>query len=78
MRGNEGIEIKDRKYRLTTYHQCFIASEVVQCMEKKYILSKSEAIRLAQELIDLKIIHHVTDNHEFKNDYLFYRFYIDE
>ncbi|WP_373479769.1 hypothetical protein [Geminocystis sp.] len=22
MRGNEGIEIKDRKYRLTTYNQC--------------------------------------------------------
>lgn len=77
-RGNNGIEIKDRKYRLTTYSKCFIGLEAVQWMEKEYILSKSEAIRLGQELIDLKIIHHVTDDHDFKNDYFFYRFYIDE
>lgn len=77
-RGNNGVKIKDRKYRLTTYSKCFIGLEAVKWMEKEYILSKSEAIRLGQELIDFKIIHHVTDDHDFKNDHLFYRFYIDE
>ncbi|MBL1210633.1 hypothetical protein [Geminocystis sp. GBBB08] len=78
LRGNKGLEIKDRKYRLTTYPLCFIGSEAVKWMEKNYIISKSEAITLGQELMDLKIIHHVTDDHNFKNDYLFYRFYLDE
>lgn len=78
IRGNNGLEIKDRKYRLTTYPLCFIGSEAVKWMEKQYILSKSEVIRLGQQLIDLKIIHHVTDSHDFKDDYLFYRFYLDE
>ncbi|BAQ64687.1 hypothetical protein GM3709_1452 [Geminocystis sp. NIES-3709] len=78
LRGKEGLEIKDRKYRLTTYHKCFVGSEAIEWMEKRYILSKSEAIRLGQELIDLKIIHHVTDDHEFKNGFFFYRFYLDE
>ena len=78
LRGNEGIEIQDRRYRLTTYKQCFIASEAIEWMKKRYILSKSEAIRLGQELIDLKIIHHVTDDHDFKDGYFFYRFYTDE
>lgn len=78
LRGKEGIEIQDRKYRLTTYKQCFVASEVVEWMEKRYILSKSEAIRLGQELIDLKIIHHVSDEHDFQDGYFFYRFYSDE
>ena len=78
LRGEGGIEIKDRRYKLTNYPQCFVGSEVVEWIEKKYLLSKSEAIRLGQELMDLKIIHHVTDDHEFKSSYLFYRFYIDE
>ena len=78
LRGNAGITIKDRRYKLTNYPLCFIGNEAVAWMETQYLLSKPEAIRLGQELIELKIIHHVTDDHDFKNDYLFYRFYIDE
>ncbi|WP_330202277.1 hypothetical protein [Cyanobacterium sp. Dongsha4] len=78
MRGLEGVEIKNRNYRLKTYPLCFIGSEAVNWMEKKYDISKAEALKLGQTLINEKIIHHVTDNHDFKNDYLFYRFYLDE
>lgn len=78
MRGLGGIEIKNRNYRLKTYPLCFIGSETVNWMEKKYDISKAEALKLGQTLIDEKIIHHVTDDHDFKNDYLFYRFYLDE
>lgn len=78
MRGIEGIEIKDRNYRLKNYAQCFIGSEIVKWMQNQYGISKSEAIKLGQILIDEKIIHHVTDDHQFKSDYLFYRFYMDE
>lgn len=41
-------------------------------------LSQAEAIALGQRLIEEKWIHHVTDDHQFKNEYLFYRFYMDE
>ena len=78
IRGKDGVSIQDRRYKFSSYPLCFIGSEAVEWMEKRYLLSKPEAIRLGQELIDLKIAHHVADEHGFKNDYLFYRFYIDE
>ena len=78
LRGKEGIKIQDRRYKLSSYPLCFVGNETVQWIENRYLLSKPEAIRLGQELIDLKIIHHVTDDHNFKDESLFYRFYIDE
>lgn len=78
LRNNNGLEIKDRRYHLSIYPKCFIGSDAVKWIENKYLLSKFEAIRLGQQLIDLKIIHHVTDDHDFKSDNLFYRFYMDE
>ena len=78
MRGEDGIEIKDRKYNFLNYPKCFVGSEAVRWMQKQYLLSPSAAVSLGQELINLQIIHHVADDHDFKNDYLFYSFYIDE
>ena len=78
LRGKEGIKIQDRRYKLSSYPLCFVGNEAVKWIENRYLLSKPEAIRLGQELIDLKIIHHVTDDHNFKDESLFYRFYIDE
>ncbi|MCG8366531.1 MAG: hypothetical protein MJA27_24755 [Pseudanabaenales cyanobacterium] len=37
-----------------------------------------EALRIGQLLVECGIIHHVTDEHSFKDEYLFYRFYEDE
>ena len=37
-----------------------------------------KTVKIGQQLVDNKIIHHVHDQHEFENRYLFYRFYIDE
>ena len=78
LRCENGITIQDRRYRFSNYPLCFVGNEAVKWIENRYLLSKPEAIRLGQELINLKIIHHVTDEHDFKNEYLFYRFYIDE
>lgn len=78
MRGENGLEIKNRNYRLKTYPKCFIGSEAVQWLMKTYQTSKAEAIKLGQNLIEQRIIHHVTDDHDFKSDNLFYRFYLDE
>ncbi|MEL6553393.1 MAG: mechanosensitive ion channel domain-containing protein [Cyanobacteria bacterium J06621_11] len=75
MRGPEGLSIRDRKFRLTTYPSCFVGSEAVAWIAKTQRATHAEAIRLGQMLIELGIIHHVTDEHGFKDEYLFYSFY---
>lgn len=78
MRGINGIEIKNRWYHTRLYRKCFIGSEVIEWLTSNFKLSRKEALELGQILIRAKIIHHVHDEHDFKDDYLFYRFYVDE
>ena len=78
MRNIGGIKIKDRYHNLKKYPKSFIGSEVVTWFKSELDLSTSQAVRLGQRLVDAKIIHHVVDRHDFKNEFLFYCFYWDE
>ena len=78
IRGDNGIEIKDRRYLLKVYPKSFVGSELVDWMTKNLSISSEQAISKGQQLIDKKFIHHVHDQHDFENKFLFYRFYIDE
>lgn len=78
MRNVGGISIKDRTHSLKKYPKTFVGSEAVAWFQEILELSIDEAIRLGQKLIDKKIIHHVVDQHQFENEFLFYRFYWDE
>ncbi|NES22470.1 MAG: mechanosensitive ion channel protein, partial [Symploca sp. SIO3E6] len=78
MRGEGGLEITDRKYRLKFYRNCFVGFEAVKWLMKTQKATQAEAIRLGQMLVEQKVIHHVEDQHDFKDGYLFYRFYLDE
>lgn len=78
MRAKDGVEIKDRWYRFKIYRQCFIGSEAVQWLMETQNISEQKAIQLGQMLVDRRIIHHVKNDHNFKNEFLFYRFYQDE
>jgi hypothetical protein len=78
MRGIGGVKIKDRRYRLRVYTQCFIGSEAIEWMRDRFRISREEAVKLGQRLMDAKHIHHVVDDHKFKDGELFYRFYWDE
>ncbi|NEP13678.1 MAG: mechanosensitive ion channel [Symploca sp. SIO2C1] len=78
MREPEGLEIKDRYYRRNLYPACFIGAEAVEWFMQKQNCTLEVAIALGELLIARKIIHHVTDKHPFRDDYLFYRFYTDE
>lgn len=77
MRGVDGVEIKDRRYRGNLYPQCFIGAEAVEWLAQRTQGSRQEAIRIGQILIDSGIIHHVIDDYPFQDDYSFYRFYRD-
>ena len=78
MRNVGGLEIKKRRYNLKVYSRCFVGSEAVSWLQDNFGLSQTDAIALGQRLIEEKWIHHVTDDHQFKDEDLFYRFYRDE
>ncbi len=78
MRGQNGIEIKNRWYSLKLYPKCFIGSEAVEWFIKTQQVTREESIQIGEILIARQIIHHVHNEHNFKDEYLFYRFYIDE
>ena len=73
-----GLAIKDRKYKWKNYPRCFIGSEAVNWFQESLGLNQEQALQLGQRLIDEKWMHHVSDEHSFKNEYLFYRFYLHE
>jgi hypothetical protein len=78
MRGPNGVSIKDRQHRWDVYLKCFVGSEAVKWLMGTQKLNLHQAIYMGQLLIDRGLIHHVLDRHNFKNEYLFYRFYEDE
>ncbi len=71
---NSVLEVKDRWYKLKCYPQCFVGSELVDCLGKIKGIATEEAIALGQNLLEHKLIQHVCNDHEFKNEFLFYRF----
>lgn len=78
MRGPNGVDIRDRRFGLHLYRNCFVGSEAVRWFIEHQLASHEEAVRLGQVLVEQGMIHHVTDEHPFKDAYLFYRFFWDE
>ncbi|MGV2831328.1 hypothetical protein [Myxosarcina sp. GI1(2024)] len=78
MRNIGGVQIEARRYRLKVYPKCFVGSEAVEWMQSNLKLTKKQAVRLGQRLIDENLVHHVLDQHKFADDFLFYRFYWNE
>lgn len=74
-----GIEVKDRTWRLRTFKNCFMASEAVDFLvSNNYAKTRKQAVRLGQALgIVCNVFEHVVKEHEFCDEYLFFRF-IDE
>eukprot|EP01095_Lingulamoeba_sp_RSL-Kostka_P006086 TRINITY_DN1883_c0_g4_i1.p1 TRINITY_DN1883_c0_g4~~TRINITY_DN1883_c0_g4_i1.p1 ORF type:complete len:268 (+),score=62.57 TRINITY_DN1883_c0_g4_i1:58-861(+) len=79
LRSEDGLVVKDRSYKFKTYPSCFIGSELVDYLICEGIANdRIEAVFIGQQLIDYNLIHHVLDNHPFKDDYLFFRFRDDD
>ncbi|HHP7230423.1 MAG TPA: mechanosensitive ion channel domain-containing protein [Xenococcaceae cyanobacterium] len=78
MRGDKGVEIKDRRYNFKTYRKTFLGSDAVNWLIQYEKATRVEAIAIGQLMIEQGLIHHVLDEHNFKDEPLFYRFYLDE
>mmetsp|Transcript_21277 Transcript_21277/g.30773 ORF Transcript_21277/g.30773 Transcript_21277/m.30773 type:complete len:665 (-) Transcript_21277:99-2093(-) len=73
------VDIRDRVYHFKTYEQCFIGEDAVRYMIADGIAgTKAEAVLIGNLLVDFGYIFHVTRDHNFKNEFLFYRFQDDE
>ena len=68
-----GVEIKDRKYRFSTYQKCFVGRDAVDFMVRDGLAStREEAVQLGQSIMtELSLFEHVTRDHQFKGELLF-------
>ena len=78
MRSEQGVEIKTRRHKLKLYQRCFVGNEAVDWITQRTKLSREDAVTIGQKMIDKGIFHHVVDEHQFKDEELFYRFNEDE
>jgi potassium efflux system protein len=78
MRASDGIAIADRRHLFNTYPRCFVGAEAVEWLMRREDLSRGDALQLGQRLVERGIIHHVLDEHPFRDGAFFYRFYQDD
>eukprot|EP00211_Chloroparvula_japonica_P003490 CAMPEP_0119127646 /NCGR_PEP_ID=MMETSP1310-20130426/6115_1 /TAXON_ID=464262 /ORGANISM="Genus nov. species nov., Strain RCC2339" /LENGTH=740 /DNA_ID=CAMNT_0007117923 /DNA_START=94 /DNA_END=2313 /DNA_ORIENTATION=- len=75
MHPTSGVEVKDRKYHLKTYKECFVGEMAVEWLCKYFACTKETAVEIGQEMYRRNYIVHVVDESKgFLNDYLFYMF----
>jgi Domain found in Dishevelled, Egl-10, and Pleckstrin (DEP) len=69
------VKVEDRTYRLKTYKQVFVGTEAVDYLvDSGATTTREDAVELGKALQEMHIFEHVLRDHEFKDEYLFYRF----
>ncbi len=76
--GPGGIEIRDRRPRFRRKKDCFVAKALAEWLEKTYKLTVNDSLRLAQRMVDEKVIYPLHHKEKFAANGDFYRFYDDE
>ncbi len=72
------VDVRDRKYRLQTYSRCFVGSHAVSALTAGGVaVSRDDALRIGELLLDTGQIEHCLREHTFKDEFLFYRFVDD-
>lgn len=73
------VMIRDRRYHLRMYSCCFVGRDLVDWLIRNGDAnSRAGAVQCMNILHDNNIIHHVCDDHHFKDEMLFYRFRRDD
>lgn len=67
------LDLQDRAFRLQSYPNCFVGSDAVAWIARRYRRSASQAVALGQALGALGLLAHVAHEHPLLNDRLFYR-----
>lgn len=71
-----GVKVQSNRYRARIYPRTFVGSQAVTYLvNSSWAPSRKEAVDLGRRLQrELKLFQHVKEQHEFKDDYLFYKF----
>ena len=75
---NLSLDIGDRSYHLWSYPRCFVGSQAVAWIARRFHRSAAEAVALGQALGSLGLLVHVSHEHPFLDDRLFYRLAVSE
>jgi potassium efflux system protein len=78
LRGPTGVPIRDRRRLLARHPRCFVGGEAVAWLMQREGLTRGEAIAVGRDLVERGVIHHVLDEHDFRDGPFFYRFRADE
>jgi hypothetical protein len=73
MQRSGGADIKDRRYRLRIYPECFVASDGVTWIERALRLPREKAVAVGQALQAAGLIYHVAREQPFSDAELFFR-----
>jgi len=75
----EGVEIKDRTYRMKSYRQCFLGSDAVSLLVNNgHANARDDAVQLGRIIARrMSSFEHVTQDYELFDDDKFYRFTTD-
>eukprot|EP01104_Vermistella_antarctica_P011653 TRINITY_DN3278_c0_g1_i1.p1 TRINITY_DN3278_c0_g1~~TRINITY_DN3278_c0_g1_i1.p1 ORF type:complete len:492 (+),score=79.16 TRINITY_DN3278_c0_g1_i1:187-1662(+) len=71
---NTGFIVKDRKYHLKKYRNCFVGSEAVDWIVNRVDVKRKEAVEIGIHLQRAGVFVHVCDDHVFKDESLFFCF----
>ncbi|KAJ7382104.1 hypothetical protein OS493_036943 [Desmophyllum pertusum] len=71
--------IRDRRYHLRMYSSCFVSRDLVDWLIRNGDSNtRGGAVQCMNILLENSIIHHVCDDHQFKDEMLYYRFRRDD
>lgn len=70
--------VRDRRYRLRMYAATFVGSEMVTWLSQHLQVPREEALEKGETMLKAEVFHHVCRDHNFKDEYLFYRFMVDD
>ncbi|GMI13149.1 hypothetical protein TrVE_jg115 [Triparma verrucosa] len=73
------LPIRNRQHLKRLFKCSFVGSEAVSLIVSTgWSSTRAGAVHIGQILLKLGYIRHVTDGHEFKDSFLYYRFFMDE
>jgi len=72
LQGPDGVAIRNRWYHLRRYPRCFVASDAVTWLQEHLGVTRERAVRVGERLTALGQIEHVMEEHDFKDEHLFF------
>lgn len=73
-----GNLVKDRHWRMRSYPKSFVGHEMVTWLSAFRGISRLDAVVVGDRMLQAEVFHHVSRDHPFRDEYLFYRFAEDD